>query len=288
MVNRDAYCIFRTGSFKIKAQLLLRPQWNGRILVEHVVIGYGRAFGVLLLRETRAVFGAFQTGYFWSLATPAFGVALLTLISGVLGYSAPIGASLPLFFLTGMVSFELCKKLSGCLMPVFNGCYEQSCRPDVSALELVLARSLLIVATYVLALVALSGSLIFFGWAHFPANPQALLGATASTALLGISFGTFNAICFMLLPTWTLIESFLIKALFFGSGVFFVPQSFSSDISRALSWNPLLHCIEWMREGYYFSYNSVVLDKSYVLVCCAVLLLIGLAGECLARKKRFR
>ncbi|MEB0161216.1 hypothetical protein, partial [Pseudomonas sp. AH2 (2023)] len=55
-----------------------------------------------------------------------------------------------------------------------------------------------------------------------------------------------------------------------------------------LKWNPVLHLVEWFREGFYKNYNSVVLDRSYHLGIALGLILAGMCGERLYRKKRAR
>ena len=51
-----------------------------------------------------------------------------------------------------------------------------------------------------------------------------------------------------------------------------------------LKWNPVLHAVEWMRNGYYADYDSMVLDKAYLVVVGGILVFVGLAGERLTRR----
>ena len=49
------------------------------------------------------------------------------------------------------------------------------------------------------------------------------------------------------------------------SGVVINPEMLPEQIGYLLSWNPLLHCIEWLRSAYYDDYPARLLDRSYVI-----------------------
>jgi len=49
------------------------------------------------------------------------------------------------------------------------------------------------------------------------------------------------------------------------SGVMFVPDALLEVARYALSFNPVLHAVEWMCSAYYQGYRSLVLDKIYLL-----------------------
>ena len=46
-----------------------------------------------------------------------------------------------------------------------------------------------------------------------------------------------------------------------------------------LAWNPLLHAIDWFREGFFASYRPHWLDRGYLLVAATLAILAGLALE---------
>jgi capsular polysaccharide transport system permease protein len=65
-----------------------------------------------------------------------------------------------------------------------------------------------------------------------------------------------------------------------------VPSYLPPQIAEWLSWNPVLHGVEWMRSAYYRDYGSTVLDRGYMLSCALLLVLAGLLGERLTRRRR--
>jgi capsular polysaccharide transport system permease protein len=245
-----------------------------------------RVIGALVLRETRATFGTTQFGYLWAIVTPCAGVAVLAAIFSAVGRQSPFGASLALFFATGILTLEFFNKLSNSLMMTFDANNALLTYPLIKETDTLFARLILISATYFVIMLILFSGLVQFNLADWPAHPEELVQAFVAIALLGFGFGTLNAVLISLLDSWRHIEKILTRPLFFISGIFYVPSGLPTEVISILKWNPVLHLVEWMRTGYYPNYNSIVLDKTYPLGIAMILILFGLAGERIYRKKR--
>lgn len=246
----------------------------------------GRVLGALVLRETRATFGTSQIGYLWAIIMPAASVGLLVLLFSLIGRHPPFGPSLALFFMSGILILELFRKLANGLMTVFEANRALLTYPPIKETDVLFARFILISATYVVIMIISFGTLIALGLADFPATLENNLGAVAATALLGFGFGTTNAVIVSLWDTWRHIEKILTRPLFFISGIFFVPSYLPQQAISYLQWNPVLHAVEWMRNGFYSNYDSTVLDRGYLIGVGLLLTFFGLAGERLFRKRR--
>jgi capsular polysaccharide transport system permease protein len=245
-----------------------------------------RVIGALVLRETRATFGTSQLGYLWAIATPAAGVAILVLVFASIGRLPPFGSSLALFFATGYLTLEFFRKLSSSLMTTFNANKALLTYPVIKETDTLFARFLLITATYLVIMLMFYSVLIIFGLADLPRHPDQLLYAFGAIALLGFGAGTFNAVVLSQWTSWQYVEQVINRPLFIISGVFYIPSRLPPEALNVLKWNPVMHLIEWVRTGYYPNYDSMVLSRTYVVGCSLVLLLLGLAGERLYRKKR--
>ena len=103
---------------------------------------------------------------------------------------------------------------------------------------------------------------------------------------LGFGAGTVNAVAVSHWDFWRHVESILTRPLLFVSAIFYIPANLPPEAVNIIRWNPVLHAVEWMREGWYPNYDSAVLNKNYVLGVALVLILIGMVGERLYRKKR--
>ncbi len=104
--------------------------------------------------------------------------------------------------------------------------------------------------------------------------------------VLGFGFGVMNAVIVSLWDSWKHIEKILTRPLIFISGVFYVPSRMPPTITDILWWNPVLHLVEWVREGFYPNYDSAIFTPGYPLFLALILIFLGLAGERLFRKAR--
>lgn len=252
----------------------------------YLLVLQARVIGALVLRETRATFGTSQIGYLWAIITPAAGVGILVFLFSLAGRQAPFNSSLALFFATGILILEYFTKLSNTLMNTFSANKALLTYPLIKEVDAILARYILISATYILIMVIFFSSLIALGLAELPAYPERVILAVLVTGLLGLGFGTLNAVVSSLWDSWAHIEKVLTRPLFFLSGIFYIPAMLPPEAVEFLKWNPVLHLVEWMREGYYPNYDSILLQPMYPFGLAMVLLLLGLTGERLYRKKR--
>jgi capsular polysaccharide transport system permease protein len=241
----------------------------------------------LVLRETRATFGTSAFGYAWAVITPTASVSVLVILFSLVGRHAPFGASLALFFATGILTLQFFTEISGKLMTVFDANRALLTYPIIKDVDTILARAILISATYLVIMVIFYTGLIAAGMAGLPARPGQLVFVFFSTALLGLGYGTVNAVIVSMWDTWMQIEKVLTRPLFFISGIFYVPSQLPARAQEFLQWNPILHLVEGFRNGFYPNYNSSILDRNYPILVGTMLLLLGLAGERLFRRSRF-
>lgn len=246
-----------------------------------------RVLASLVLRETRATFGTSVFGYLWAVITPTISVGILVFLFSTIGRQPPFGSSLALFFATGTLTLQFFSELSGKLMSVFDANRALLTYPIIKDVDTLLARALLVAATYLLIMAIFYVALIALGLALLPSRPEHVIFAFLATWLLGLGIGALNAVIASLWETWTQIEKILTRPLFFISGVFYVPSQLPPQAREVLSWNPVLHLVEWFRQGFYPNYNSTILDIWYPVGVGAAMLLLGLSGERLFRRARY-
>ncbi|WP_310619170.1 ABC transporter permease [Flexibacterium corallicola] len=247
-----------------------------------------RVIGALVLREARSSFGNTKLGYLWTILSPAFGVFLLVMIFSAVGRSPSIGTSFALFFATGIMPFQAFVKINSNLMTAIKSSRGLLTYPMVKETDIVFSKYLFYYLTFVLVMLMFFNMLIAVDMAFPPQRLETVLMAFTSVTLLALGAGMTNAVIFKLWSSWQPIEAILSRPLFFISGILYIPSEFPSNIVYFLSWNPILHGIEWFREGYYGYYTSSVLDKSYLLGVALTLLLIGFTGERVYRKVPIR
>jgi capsular polysaccharide transport system permease protein len=253
---------------------------------ENPLVIKARVVAALALRETRVTFGGVKLGYFWAIFEPVLGTALLTLLFSFALRHPPIGTSFPLFFATGFLIFNLYQKLSGSLMAVFQSNRALLTYPLVTETDVVFARFIVILMTYLMIFLMFFSGLIALDLADYPHRLDLVLLAIAAMAALGLGAGLTNAVLCLLWPTWRRIEAIITRPLFFISGVFFIPSNFTPGIRYWLSWNPMLHAIDLFRVGYYRTYHSSTLDLPYLGFYIIALICIAFGAERLFRRRR--
>ena len=258
-----------------------------QMTVSELIMLQTRVILSLVLRETRATFGTSTFGYAWAVITPTASVAVLVVLFSLIGRHAPFGSSLALFFATGILTLQFFTEIAGKLMTVFDANKALLTSPLIKDVDTILARALLISATYFVIMVLFYAGLIATGMANLPAHPEQLVFVFMTTALLGLGYGTLNAVIASIWDTWIQIEKVLTRPLFFISGIFYVPSQLPTRAQDFLFWNPVLHLVEWFRIGFYPNYASSVLNPAYPVMIGLTLLLLGLVGERLFRRLRF-
>jgi capsular polysaccharide transport system permease protein len=247
---------------------LLKAQW--RVLV------------ALMLRDIKTRFGS-EVGFLIAIAWPLSHVLILLIINTAMGRVVPYGDSAALWFATGIVPF-----MSFSYMSRFIGMGIALNRPllvfpAVKITDLLFARAIIELLNagcviFILMVIFWSLDIDFM-----PIKPVQACLALGASMLLGLGAGVVNAIIAAAIPMWITGYALLTIILWFSSGVFFVADALPEIIRYPLSFNPVLHGVEWMRAAYYEGYGAAILDKEYMISVTLALLCIGLLLERLVR-----
>jgi capsular polysaccharide transport system permease protein len=238
-----------------------------------------RVIGALLLRETRVRFGKTQIGYLWAILEPLAGVLVFATMFGFIGRQPGAGNSLLLYFAISILGFNIYRKVSASVGSALLANAALLGYPIVKPVDALLARALLETATGFVTIAVMLGGLLLIEDAPLPAKFDVLLAGYLALALIGFGIGSINAVISQYSSSWQQIEGLLQRPLFLLSGVFFTPDHFPSEILAWLSWNPLMHAIEWLRYGYYEGYRGDFIDYGYVIGWGLGSALIGLAAQ---------
>lgn len=221
----------------------------------------------LLLREIRTRFGRNQLGYLWALMGPLANIVLLMIIFDALGRLAPAGLDFPLFLMTGIVPWFLFTNTLRRVLKAIEGNRGLLVYPRVKPLDLVIARSMLEAATYLvvfLLLLLLLGLGAVRGPAVVPQQPLTALGVFAGVALLAAGLGAACAALMAVMPSIENLIGLITRPLYFISGIFFSVEVVPEPFRSYLLFNPLLHANEMMRAAFFASYDGRSADPAYL------------------------
>jgi capsular polysaccharide transport system permease protein len=240
----------------------------------------------LVLRESRTRFGAHQLGYLWALLEPLMWVATFGSLYYFTHRKVPAEMELIPFLTTGFVTYSMFQSTATRGSEAINANRALLFYPQVQPIDLILARSALEAATYGAVFLFLMGGEAMFRQA-LPAvdDPLGTVLGLSLAALLGGSLGLVLCALGELFTVVQRLRGPLMRPLFWISGLFFTLGDTPQGSRRYLLWNPVLHVIEIVRDGWFPGYQSEAANPGYVLAWILGLSLLGLALERVVRRR---
>lgn len=239
----------------------------------------------LILRETRTRFGAHQLGYIWALVEPLLWVITFYWIFALMDRLLPYGMNIVTFITTGIIPFLLFRQTMERAHSAINPNKGLLYYPQVRPLDLILARSSLEIATLIVVFVIIMAAQAFHaGELHIDQPLKVLIGLLLA-GLLGASLGLFFSALSVYSKVVERIVPVFNRPLFWISGLFFTANELPTKVREVLMWNPILHTVEMVRDGWFSTYEAYYLDVTYVLFWIIGFTYLGLLLERMARQR---
>ncbi len=233
----------------------------------------------LVMRETRTRFGAHQLGYLWALLEPVLWIATFYALFSLAERSAPSGMTVASFLATGLIPYQLFREVISRVVVAVNANRGLLFYPQVRPLDLAVARVLLETATWISVFAILvSAEALYRGTLRVDNLLMVLFGFGLS-AWLGGALGMILGALSLYLPSIEKFSGALIRPLFWLSGVFFTANAVPPKMLEVIRYNPVLHCIELVRDGWFPEYTSLHVDVTYPVAVGLVLALFGMIFE---------
>lgn len=236
-----------------------------------------RVIQALLLREVLTRFGRHNIGFMWLFVEPmlfTLGVtALWTATKSVHGSDLPIVA----FAITGYSSVLLWRNMPGRCIDAIEPNRSLLFHRNVRVIDLYFARLLLEGAGATISLIALSLLFIATGQMHPPEDVLQVIGGWLMLAWFGVALALFLGSA---AERWEMVHKLwhpLSYLLFPLSGAAFLLSVMPPEAQAVLTWLPMIHGVEYLREGFFGSQITAIYDLGYMAICNAVLTLLGLA-----------
>lgn len=245
----------------------------------------GRVISALTLRETRARYGDSKLGFFWALFEPFAHIIVFIGIFSAMGRAIPLGDSMGIFILTGIIPWLLYSNIVGNVMIGLTNNKALLGYPQVMPLDIVISRVILDSVTLLVVLIIFFGVFHYLGYQIRVDSFLQMLEAYLLLILFATGVGLINAAIIPFYPSYKSIFRSFSRPLYFISGVFFTADFLSPEIYNIIDFNPLLHLIEWFRSGFYPSFQSNLYDPQYAIAVCVSTFAIGLVVERKTSKK---
>jgi capsular polysaccharide transport system permease protein len=242
-----------------------------------------RVIRALVLRDMRSRFGRGPASYAVTISLPLVHLISLMLIPLVVDRISPLGTDYALFAATGVLPYILCLYPSRLMMLSLVDSAPLLSFPIIKPLDVIFARAFL---EAVIAFTVMFFFIIFLNAIDvevWPRNVAAATGAIFSTLYLGLSLGFVSTIIFKITRAWMFVYIAILILMYLTSGAFFPIWTLPAEYREVLWYNPLLHCVEWLRVAYYEGYASVMLNREYLIGYATGLFASGMLFERLIR-----
>ena len=234
-----------------------------------------RVIFALFMREIMTRFGRHNIGFLWLFVEPmifTLGItALWTAMKSVHGSSLPITP----FALTGYSSVLLWRNMPtrtiGAILPNLSLMYHR----NVRVMDIYIARLLLEVAGATMSFAILTIIFISVGMVQPPEDILKVIWGWCMLAYCGFSMalmiGTLSERSELVDKIWHPL-AYLIFPI---SGAAFIVEALPQDAQPVVLYIPMVHGLEYLREGFFGSMFHPIHDLSYMAIVSTVMLLIG-------------
>lgn len=244
-----------------------------------------RVISALTLHETRARYGDSKLGFFWALFEPFAHIIVFIGIFAAMGRAIPLGDSIGLFILTGIIPWLLYSKTVTNIMSGVKSNKALLGYPQVMPLDIVVSRIILDAATFYIVMILFIIGFYFLGFEVRIDSFTQMCSAYGLLILLATGIGLINSSIITIYPSYKSIYQSLSRPMYFISGVFFTADFLTPDIYELVDFNPILHLIEWFRSGFYPSFQSQLYEPNYAIAVCISIFAIGLFIERINSRK---
>ncbi|QJY38878.1 ABC transporter permease [Vibrio europaeus] len=236
----------------------------------------GRVLYALILREALAKYGKTRIGYLWALLEPLIQVLMLVAIFSALGRSSPVGGDLAVFFTTGIVPWLMYSSLSSRMSGALGANQALLSYPHVTPFDVLAGRALLESVTLLVVFVLIVTALRIAGKAFAVYDLFHVLMGLMVLIFFSAGIGMINSAVRIYFDSWDKLFSAFNRPLYFLSGIFFTAASLPPQGREYLQWNPIFQCVEWVRSGFFSTYQNTYINYGYAVGCAATLFLVGL------------
>lgn len=245
----------------------------------------GRVIMALILREVHTLYGTSRLGYLWAVIQTMFGIGIFWGIREIIGARAPHGMSSFIFLLAGFSVWNIFHDILSKCLTAISGNKALLTFPQVTPLDLMLSRAVVVWGTQVFSGAIAVGISSFYGFPPFVSDWGGLFFVVLLVPLFGVGCGMLCASLAIFWPTLEKLVPMVTRILFFVSGIFFSVSMFPKSIADILLLNPVMQLIELLRQSLSRGYTAPTYSYGYILSFCLVMLCLGGLLERYARKR---
>lgn len=240
----------------------------------------------IFVREMNSRFGSYTFGNVWLILEPLLMMVMFILIFGLRGRGEFGYIDPPIFVFAAFLPFKILWQLTlRRTMSSLSGGKGLLGFRQVRLFDMFLTRSLMEAALFVVVGVILGLGLYWFGFDPVPRDILLVLGYCLIFWIFATGVGILACMVSQTAKEIEKLVSMIQMPLLFLSAVFFPMTIVPEPFRTWLSWNPLVHAMELVREAWFPVYISPVADVGYLSTWAICTLALALATYRLSWQK---
>ncbi len=244
-------------------------------LHEHMVV-----VNALMHRQVRARFGRHRLGYLMAVLPPMLGLMMMIFIFSVIRQRQPGDMPLALFLMTGLIAWQVFNAAWGAMENASKKSRQVLFVPRVSTFDYRIAALVFEFFTHVLITLVFAVLLRAIDFEVYVDDPLQVLAGAGVLFLMGAGMGyIIEVVATFWKGVLRVVHTVLGRFLFLTSGIFFSVHDLPPEVRQYALLNPLLHVIEYVRNGAESSFPLHGTDIRYPIAVGALMLVFGLALE---------
>lgn len=258
----------RIETFKDLISQKWKP-WRKAISVQR------QTLAALIFREAKTRFGEQSLGILWAFGEALMHIFVMWVIWSIFGRHNYSGLPIPVFLVTGLLPFFMFRncfeKTSNCI----SGNQSLLVFSQINILDFALARCILETVIYGAAFFIFMTMLYFFEYEFVVKSASHIIWGFMNAWFFGMGLGLLYLPLrnkFKIIDT---IVPLILRALYFLSGAIFPIDKLPYSLIDYLEYNPLLHIITYIRNGFIEDYGYFD-NISYSFECAIFCIMIGL------------
>jgi capsular polysaccharide transport system permease protein len=233
----------------------------------------------LAINELQDLGKTYNYGFAWALLEPIMFIGIMRAARSAFKGLTPPDMPPTTFLIVGIVPYYMYLSAMASVYKSLGNADKMLQFPRVTPIDMALAAALsdfcIYFAVYCFFLLPVS----IYEKAFPPENALKVFSMYCVLWVLGVAFGfVAGAAARVFPPIAKFIGYYNIINRMLG-GMLFVITQIPSIYWPYLTWNPILHCMEMIRDGWFVTYTSPVADPAYVAEWILGLLLLGLSLE---------
>jgi capsular polysaccharide transport system permease protein len=233
----------------------------------------------LTIHDLQGLMKGYNYGFAWALLEPMMFIGVMRLVRSAFKGLTPPNMPPTTFLIVGIVPFYMFMSAMGSAGKAVSQSDSMLKFPRVTPIDIAIASALsdfcIYFTLYCIFLVPIS----IYDGVFPPENGLEVFSTVVLLWVLGVSCGFVTGTAMRVFPPIKQFVGYSNLINRMAGGMLFVVTMFPSEYWPYFTWNPVLHCEEMLRDGWFVTYTSPVADPAFVLECILGLALLGLSLE---------